>query len=135
MTDKIKEMIESIHIYQHPTPLCFDSIAKALVDKSDFDRVVKELTIDKVYLVKYSQGDYDDIEVIDIFVTFNEETATNYMNRFNCLLEKYKKFYSKFEEVDSRGHKWIKDEYDDYYERWYQLTSINGCFIVEMEIR
>ena len=135
MTDKVKEMIESIHIYRHPTPLCFDSIARALVDKSDFDRVVKELTIDKVYLVKYSQGRYDTFEVTDIFVTFNEETAINYMNRFNYLIKEYRKFYSKFEETNSRVRNWIKDEYNDYYDRWYWLREINDCFIVEMEIR
>ena len=44
MTEEIKNLIESVKVYQHPVPLCFDSIARALVDKSDFDRVVEELT-------------------------------------------------------------------------------------------
>lgn len=43
MTDEIKKLIESVKVYQHPVPLCFDSIARALVEKSDFDRVVEEL--------------------------------------------------------------------------------------------
>lgn len=43
MTEEIKKLIESVKVYQHPVPLCFDSIARALVEKSDFDRVVEEL--------------------------------------------------------------------------------------------
>ena len=44
MTYEVKKLIDSVKVYQHPVPLCFDSIARALVDKSDFDRVVEELT-------------------------------------------------------------------------------------------
>jgi hypothetical protein len=43
MTEDIKKLIESVKVYQHPTPLCFNSRAMALVEKSDFDRVVEEL--------------------------------------------------------------------------------------------
>ena len=135
MNEKIKNLVDSIEVFQYPVPLCFSSKANVFVTKSDFDRVVKELTIDKVYLVKYSQGSYDDYECIDIFVTFDEEIAINYMNRFNYLIEEYKNFYSRFEEDTPYGYRWIKDEYDDYYNRWSWLRRTNKCFIVEMEIR
>jgi hypothetical protein len=43
-TEKAKELIGSVSTYTYPVPLCFSSRPMELVEKSEFLRVIDELT-------------------------------------------------------------------------------------------
>lgn len=96
--------------------------------------------MDKIYLVKYSGGSYDDYYNAIIFATKDKKTATKYVTKFNRILKKWKAYYSQFE--DNRyGWRWIKDEYvqddsNDYiYQRWSSLRRITNCYYEEVSVR
>jgi hypothetical protein len=89
----------------------------------------------KLYIVRYTKGQYDSFEKIDIFVTANKRKATKYVTKFNRILKKWKKHYSQYAESDGVID-WIKDEYlEKHYKRWYSLRGINECYWQEIEIR
>jgi len=52
--------------------------------------------MDKIYLVKYCGGSYDDFYIVTIFATTKKSTATKYVTRFNKILKKWKEYYSQF---------------------------------------
>jgi len=90
---------------------------------------------DKIYIVKYSEGSYEDYRENIIFATINKSTATKYVTRYNKILKKWKEYYSQFEEIKS-GINWIKYEFiNTKYNRWYFLRKLNKCFYEKVEIR
>lgn len=90
---------------------------------------------DKMYIVKYSVGSYDDYDIFDIFITDKKSTATKYVTKFNKKVKYWRSYYSQFEK-DIAGFKWIKEEFvDSHYHRWNQIRRINRCYWKEIEIR
>lgn len=90
---------------------------------------------DKIYIVRYSGGDYDGRYEVNIFATDKKTTATKYVTRFNKILKKWKEHYKQYER-DDLIMKWIKDEYLDlYFDRWDKLRNIDKCYWNEMELR
>lgn len=90
---------------------------------------------DKIYIVKYSEGSYEDYLENIIFATINKSTATKYVTRYNKILKKWTEYYSQFEEIKS-GINWIKKEFvETKYNRWNYLRELNGCFWEEVKIR
>jgi hypothetical protein len=87
MTEEIKKLIESVKVYQHPVPLCFDSIARALVEKSDFDRVVKELE----YLSELRKPSEDIKQAIEEFANsqYNKDATLICANSLRESIESY----------------------------------------------
>ena len=91
--------------------------------------------MEKMYLVKYSGGSYDDWFSEDIFITSKKYKATKYVNKFNRILKKWKEYYSQFED-DKYRFPWIKDEFvDKHFDRWNSLRKINKCYFEEIEVR
>ena len=89
----------------------------------------------KMYIVKYSSGSWDDYGETNIFISSTKDKATKYVSKFNRILKKYKKYYSKFEEYED-GMIWIKDKYiKKYFTRWYKIRNINKCWYEEIEVR
>ena len=91
--------------------------------------------MNKIFLVYYCGGYYDDSYETVIFATAERKTANNYVNKFNRILKKWKKYYSQFE-TDIKGFVWIDDKYiEQHYDRWYSLQNIRMCYYEEIPIR
>ncbi len=89
----------------------------------------------KIYIIKYRGGDYEDYYEKIIFATTYKTKAISYVRRFNRILKKWKNYYSQFE-TKHCGITWIKEEYiDQYYQRWYSLQKIDKCFFASVELR
>lgn len=91
--------------------------------------------MEKIYIVKYSTGSYDDYCVNDVFATENKKLAISYTKKFNKIVKKWMSYFHQFEET-KYGFNWIKDEYvERYFDRWNSLRCINDCFYEEIEVR
>lgn len=88
-----------------------------------------------IYLVRYYGGSYDDYFNSIVFATEDEKTATEYVEKFNTILKKWQDYYSQFEEEQSQGFIWIKQEYAKYSRRWHQLNQITECYYEKIPIR
>lgn len=91
--------------------------------------------MEKVYVVQYSSGSYEDRFVEIIFATTKKTTATKYVTKYNKILKKWKDYYKQYED-NNRGINWISDKYiDKYFERWYNLGKLNKCYYEEIILR
>ena len=89
----------------------------------------------KMYLVRYCGGSYEDYYSAVIFATSKKSTATKYVSKFNRILKKWKKHYSQFE-CDEMGFKWIKEEHiEQHFNRWNSLRDVTRCYYEEIEVR
>lgn len=90
---------------------------------------------EKMYIVRYYGGGYDDHCTVDIFVTSNKLVAKKYATRFNKMIKKWKEYYSQLEYNKYGILKWILDEDQSKYKRWHSLRNISRCFWEEIEVR
>ena len=91
--------------------------------------------MNKMYIVRYSGGSYDDWYEANVFVTDKKATATKYVTKFNKLLKKWKKHYKQYEGKEF-GVDWIKDEYvEQHFDRCDSLRNITKCYWNEIELR
>ena len=91
--------------------------------------------MNKIYVVKYCGGDYDEYQSVVIFATTNKRIAVQYTNKFNHILKKWKDYYKQFEGNDM-GFVWIKDEHvEQHFYRWNRLRYITKCYYEEIEVR
>lgn len=89
-----------------------------------------------MYIVKYCGGEYEDYYIKDIFVTNDENIAIKYANKFNSIIEKWKKHYKQFEEERHGMTNWIKREFiEQHYYRWSLLRDITECYYEKIEVR
>lgn len=90
--------------------------------------------MEKCYICYYSSGEYDDYWINNIFVTKDLQKARLWVDKFNNILEKWKKYFEKFEKDG-----WIEDKYVsgdfDIYDRWYTICEINKADFKEIEFR
>ena len=85
----------------------------------------------EIFAVAYYGGEYDDYFNKTVFVTKNEQTAIDYVNKFNSILQKWKDYYKQFEEDG-----WIKKEFEDgYFRRWLQIRNVSKCYYTKIQIR
>ena len=97
----------------------------------------------KVYLVQYSEGYWEERFFVDIFVTENEEVAKKWCEKFNKLLEKWRTFYTTtlytndFKYTDNWPEQKvdITNENIHLWNRFNQLFEINNAFYETIEIR
>ena len=91
--------------------------------------------MNKMYLVHYSGGYYDDYYVHTIFATADKSVAEKYVDKFNTILDKWKSYYSQFES-DNEGTRWIAPEYvEKKFARWNMLERIDDSYFTEIEVR
>jgi len=88
----------------------------------------------KIYIVSYSTGEYEDWTEISLFATFDMEKAVAYCKKFNEMWKRWSEHYTQYTSV-GLGHNWIKDEHMQYFERWWMVKNMNGCGWREIEIR
>ena len=91
------------------------------------------------YLVSYCGGEAESAYTTAIFVTDNKATATEYCDRFNKILAKWKARFAphKIIRPDLGWH-----EYDvwasstaKHYRRYRSLEKIDSCYCEEVEFR
>ena len=87
-----------------------------------------------MYIVKYSEGEYEDFRIKNIFVTHDKEKAYKYVTKFNKLHKKWEEYYKRYEGYSLVGNL-IKDEYVEYFDRWHKLNEINRCYIEKIDVR
>jgi len=79
-----------------------------------------------MFIVMYCGGSWEDFYKVNVFVTDNEDIAKNYVNRFNSILKKWKKFYHD---------KYYKEDNYTWSHRHYTLDGIDECYYQEIEKR
>jgi hypothetical protein len=91
--------------------------------------------MDKIYLVRYCGGSYEDFYTTTVFATTKKSTATKYVAKFNRILKRWKNHYSQYE--DNRyGFGRIKKEFvDQHYHRWSSIRDISHCYCEEVAVR
>ena len=83
-----------------------------------------------MYLVQYSTGDWADHSAHELFVTHDEETARNYVNKFNDLVSRWSDYYSSLDLSD------VPEERNSIvWERRRMFEDIHNAFYTEIEIR
>ena len=82
--------------------------------------------------VKYYDGEQEECSyIVTLFVTFDEQIAIDYVNKFNSILEKWKNYYKQFEEDG-----WIKEEFEaKHFRRWFKVHTITRCYYTKIEVR
>ena len=92
--------------------------------------------MDKIYLVRYSGGSWDDYYSEVIFATSKKTKATKYVTKFNKMLKKWKEYYKQFEETKFGVIQCVKDEYvETHFHRWDKLKNIDKCYYEKIPIR
>jgi hypothetical protein len=87
-------------------------------------------TTKTIYIVKYCLNNFGGNAKIIIFATKSNMFAKNYCDKFNRILNKWKNYYKQFDNCD-----WLEDENFNKFERWYQLSQIDSCYIDVIQMR
>ena len=90
----------------------------------------------KIYLVKYSAGSYDDYYEVNLFATNNEFTAKKYVDRFNTILQKWKNFLETMnsEALNSENEEDFLDKHPILY-RYHDIVEINQAGYEQIKCR
>lgn len=92
-----------------------------------------------MFIVKIQGGSWDDYYTSNMFVTFDEDKAKSYVEKYNRILEAYKDFYKKFTEdrYGDGSFESMKEDADsmEYFDRWIALDNITRCYYEELEQR
>ena len=91
-----------------------------------------------MFIIKRSEGGWDDYFEKDIFITTDEETAKKYCDKANNLLPKLKEFFNQLDD-DAE----IMDEFTEYKKKlitklwikYKRFNDITNWFYKEIEIR
>jgi|688.fasta_scaffold717646_2 hypothetical protein len=89
-----------------------------------------------MYIVKKSEGSWDDYFEKDIFITIDEQLAIDYCNKGNNLLPKIKEFYDEIDNAIDNLEE--GDELNRYKKLWFKyrdLADINKFFYKQIEVR
>jgi hypothetical protein len=92
---------------------------------------------DYLYIVNYCRGNVDEgFRRVNLFVTMEEETAKKYVQKFNSILKKCKKYWDDWE------NEMISIHADSYMfcthtnmDRYYLITDIDEAFYEKIEKR
>jgi hypothetical protein len=77
---------------------------------------------DRVYLVYYAMGKYEDYHEVEIFITSDEAVAATYKERFNALLDRLR--------VANRS-----SDSPPNIERMWRVDEVYECRYREIEVR
>jgi hypothetical protein len=83
--------------------------------------------MDKMYIVSYSQGEWDDYQVINVFVTYDEDKARNWVEKSNRILEHYREWY-----LENKPPCKLNVQTP---ERFWDIDLINAAFFTTIEVR
>lgn len=77
--------------------------------------------MDKIFVVRYSWGQYDYAGDVDIFATTNEQKAIAYTKKFNSILNKWQNYFMEEDQINN--------------DRYYDIMDINSCYYDVVEVR
>jgi hypothetical protein len=81
-----------------------------------------------IYLVSYSYEEYwEQLEIVDVFTTYDEIKAKAYVDKFNAKLNKWKRHFEPLHVVEEA---WEIDN-----PRYWQIMEINKAFYTKIEVR
>jgi len=82
------------------------------------------------YVVWYGNGDCEAYQAVDIFATFNLQTAIDYKEKFNRIVSEAKKHY-----LTNDGE--LKEKYENTFiqDIYFEYGEVDRCFISKIEIR
>ena len=86
----------------------------------------------KIYVVCYDQGSYEDHVELIIFATSDLKKANRYRLRFNSIHKRWKRHYKQY--YPGQFKMWREEDMKCYL-RWWKLNNIGGCYIKEVEVR
>lgn len=89
---------------------------------------------ERMYIVEYYGGDYDDYYTQNVFVTCDKGIAEKYVEKFTKVLDKFKEFDRQRYPKGFDGIFDEKEKYSNYYDH-DQLRNIHFATIKEIEIR
>jgi len=82
-----------------------------------------------IYLVSYSYEDYwEQLQIVDVFTTYDEPTAKAYVEKFNAKLNKWKRHFQPLHVAEEA---WQTDNPT----RYYQIMETNKAFYTKIEVR
>jgi hypothetical protein len=87
---------------------------------------------EKMYLVKYSTGSYEDYHQVVLFVTHSKDKADKYVEKFNRILNYWKDIVQSCE--DENGYP-VHTTSESLYDRYYDIIEMGHSFIEEVEVR
>jgi len=90
-------------------------------------------SFNKMYVVKYSKGSYDDYHELDIFVTADKQVVDKYIEKFNKRLDYWKEYMNSFK--DEYGYRDDKKCTTAISYRYYDVVDIGYAFVEEVELR
>lgn len=91
--------------------------------------------VNKMYIAKYSKGEWDDHYQVSVFVSDDKRKVTKWVTKFNRIHKEYLKMYEPYL-TNEHGFPWIDGEhYEKYGDKWYRLKKINKAFWEEIELR
>ncbi len=94
------------------------------------------INMEKIFIVSYGRGDYDDYRRVDIFATSNKEYAEKYIEKFNSLLLKADEHYSKMiKGADDYNSDRFSDKDGIFYDKYHEVKETFEAFLREIEIR
>jgi hypothetical protein len=91
----------------------------------------------KIYVVKYGSGFYEDYRENIIFATKDEVKANNYIRRYNTILDKLKTYYKKYSNDNCFSYSSIRKEFEGtkISYRYHAIYELDKCFYEEVELR
>lgn len=78
-----------------------------------------------IWIVQHSTGDWDNYALINLFITESEDVAKTYVNKFNEVLDKWKKHMDVTWRENSNYN----------FERWNTIENTNPSWYDKIEIR
>jgi hypothetical protein len=91
----------------------------------------------KIYVVYYSKGSYEDYEKIIIFATNNEDKAIRYACRYMEILNKLRKHYMQFAKDKEYRRETLCEMYRNtpIGNRFDSIMNLGHCNWEEVELR
>ena len=91
-----------------------------------------------MFIIKRSEGSWDDYFEKDIFITTDEETAKKYCDKANNLLPKLKEFFIQLDDDADIMDEFTEDKKKLITKLWIKykrFNDITNWFYKEIEIR
>jgi hypothetical protein len=100
----------------------FDQFYKQHLEQKDGE--------EDLFIVKYSKGCWDDFVKVTVFVTKSEVTAKEYVDKFNRILLRWKRYWSVLEGSDE----WYEDNCTNFA-RWNLIKEMNEAYYEKIQTR
>ena len=86
--------------------------------------------MEDLYVVKYNSGSYDDFRVNIMFIC-NQTYAEKYVERFNKVLEYFRR---RNEKMESRYGS-LSDNYEDFWDSYHTVKEMSNAYYEPIQFR